>query len=272
VAAVALPDGRPAVAFYDHREQHLRLAVELGDAWVLETVDPQPAAGCDVAAAVGGDGLLRIAYLDLLRGDLRFAEGIPGDWTVSVLEEEGHVGNDPSLALASGGDVHLAWYACGALGTAGCTLGDLRYGLRSEGIFQAETLDEEGDTGWYASMALGTDGRVHIAYHDHGGGRLRYAQGTGGAWIVETVASGEAAGEFASLVLVDDLPWVAWRDGGAETLRLSHRDAQGDWSTWDLDPGGEGRYASLLAAPSCGLLCAWASRDSIRSARLPGVR
>ncbi|MFH1532224.1 MAG: hypothetical protein ABIK09_15975 [Pseudomonadota bacterium] len=264
------PDGRPCVAFFHQGAMDLRLACRAGPSdWVVEVVDGAATAGKDVAMAV--DASIHLVYLDFLEGDLRHARGVPGAWETRILDDEGYVGNDPSIALAGDGTVHLAYYSCGALGMDGCSDGALRYGRLVDGDFSFEVIDDAGDTGWYSSIALGSDGTVHVAYQSHSEGLLRYAFGGPGAWTLETVDDGGAAGEYASLVLAGNRVLIASRDGEADALELAERAGPDAWTLTTVDTGDAGAYASLLLSDDCSLACAHNAgpTGALRLARWP---
>ncbi len=106
------------------------------------------------------------------------------------------------------GHPHLAYYRSYPDGG-----GSLMYTWYNGMAWTTELVDGRGaeakaafaaaypDVGRYASIALDSNGRPHIAYYDVAGGALRYAHRTvDGDWIIETVDDG-SVGEFCSLAL-----------------------------------------------------------------------
>jgi len=67
--------------------------------------------------------------------------------------------------------------------------GDLKYAYKSNTTWLTETVDSEGDVGWYTSLALDSSGNPHISYYDRTNGVLKYAWKSGTTWLTETVDS-----------------------------------------------------------------------------------
>jgi len=64
---------------------------------------------------------------------------------------------------------HISYYAPGPK--------DLKCAIWNGSSWDIDTLDNVGDVGWWTSIALDGDGGLHIAYHDHTNGDLKYAYG-----------------------------------------------------------------------------------------------
>ncbi|GDX79452.1 hypothetical protein LBMAG42_12630 [Deltaproteobacteria bacterium] len=84
-----------------------------------------------------------------------------------------------------------------------------------------------GDAGRYASMAIGSNGQVWIAYQDSTNGTLKYAHKGDGVWDVAVADVGGGsksdAGFWASLALDSSgNPVVAHYDHGKGNLRVAH--------------------------------------------------
>jgi PGF-pre-PGF domain-containing protein len=108
-----------------------------------------------------------------------------------------------------------------------------------------ETVDSEGDTGWYTSVDLDTAKRPCISYLDWTNRHLKFAMKNDGIWTNETVDSTNAVGEFSSLKLDESShPLISYYDSNSGNLSFAVKN--GDlWTTVVVDHRGVGRYTSL---------------------------
>jgi hypothetical protein len=180
----------------------------------------------------------------------------------------------PSVAVA-GETIHVVWRDA-AQGRLLYAKGRAESGFGAVGIIDG---DGPADVGTHTSLAVGTDGSVHVAYRDETARSLKYAvQAPAGEWRVmavppcagETncpVVGREDAGTFTSIVLVPaaggaETPRIAFRDELRGDLKLAARVGNGDAFDWQVttldgrdettgaDTGDVGRFASLALTPS----------------------
>ena len=122
------------------------------------------------------------------------------------------------------------------------------------GAWIVTTVDSAGMVGEFSSIALDAAGNVHLSYHDHTQGVLKYALRSGGVWTFETVDATEAhVGHYSSIALdgsgnphigyARDLNLYSW-------LKYAKRTG-GTWNvqTVDSQAKGVGWYASLALDP-----------------------
>jgi hypothetical protein len=186
----------------------------------------------------------------------------PDDWGLEVLDElvapvtDGFedlpvgTGLHASLGFTSDGTAHVAYYRQ--------TGGDLMLAvIDADGLALVE-LDggADRDRGQYASLAVGSDDVVRVAYQDAIDDTLlstTYADATVGA--IELVDDGRregdrphAVGAAARVVWVGDAPVVAYQDGTTAELLWSTRDANGAWSGGTIMTGDAGYGFHIAAA------------------------
>lgn len=77
-----------------------------------------------------------------------------------------------------------------------------------------ETIETTDDVGYEASVALDSNGIVHIAHHDETNSALRYCNNTGGTFICKAIETGGDIGEFTSIAIDsnDDAHIVFYND------------------------------------------------------------
>jgi hypothetical protein len=89
-----------------------------------------------------------------------------------------------------------------------------------------QTVDSEGNVGWYSAIALDFDGNPHISYSDLSHGDLKYALWIGSKWNIQTVDSEGEAGLHSSLAVdSNDCPRISYFDGTHLDLKYASSDA-----------------------------------------------
>lgn len=134
-------------------------------------------------------------------------------------------------------------------------------------VWQTEPIDRAGDVGHFASLAIDSGERVHVAYFDATNGNLKYASEVAGNWDIEIVDSEEEVGVCTSLALDDsDHPHIAYgrnspqgEDHSAVTTLIAQRYATKTSAGWQLesfDPppplAGPYRYECLTSSLALG--------------------
>lgn len=157
-----------------------------------------------------------------------------GSWVADTIPTEhgttsGDVGYYPDVVLERSGTdrgqvepvPHVAFYDAGN--------GSARYATKADGEWVVETVDDTGDAGLFASVALG-DGGPMVAYWDRLNEDLRFAVKVDGTWRTERV---NGTGDVASTGFVDlridpaGLPTIVHQvhTGSGQALALAKRDS-----------------------------------------------
>jgi len=138
-----------------------------------------------------------------------------------------------------------------------------------EGGWQ-QTIVERGRVFSYTSLAIGYDGKVHIAY---GGEQLYYSLWDGCTWQEKEIESG-GVGEYCSLAL-DSMgnPAISYYDATDGALKYAHWNGMG-WNIETVDNDGDvGQYTSLAFDRSGNPAISYydATNDDLKYARWNGT-
>jgi PKD repeat protein len=109
-----------------------------------------------------------------------------------------------------------------------------------------ETVDSNGDVGYYPSLSLDDSNYPHISYWDWTNSHLKYATKSGIIWVNETVDDTKNSGEFSSLKLDrSGQPLISYYDSNRGNLSFVTV-IEDNWTRITVDSGGVGRYSSLV--------------------------
>ena len=129
---------------------------------------------------------------------------VVAQWTIEVADSNGSVGSYTSLAIDSNNHPHISYHEYRDRGD-GRDIGVLRY-IYSDGGWQAsQVVDTTEATGRWTSLALDSQDRPHISYHDFGQDRLRYAHFNGNGWVVRVgLGMTSPAGDYTAIAVDGD--------------------------------------------------------------------
>ena len=126
---------------------------------------------------------------------------VSAQWAIEIADNDGDVGSHTSLALDSGNRPHISYYDYRGWDN-GRDHGVLRY-IYSDGDWQApQVVDEADSTGHWTSLALDSQDRPHISYHDYGRDVLKYARFDGNVWVLGSgLGMTRPAGDYTAIAL-----------------------------------------------------------------------
>lgn len=255
----AMPDGRPAMAYYDRTKGGLAFAIGTAQgeelSWDEERIDGfTNEQGLDVgdrgkyaSLAITDAGTAWISYYDATNGNLFYARRDGKDsWTTGIADTGGgatpNAGLFTSIALDSSGNPVIAHHDKNK--------GHLRVTHWRDTAFSGEIVDEgtdftpeegseeeakDANVGQYARLLI-HEGTEYIAYYDAANGDLKLAVGSSGSYNVEVVDSSGDVGAWPSLLVDGGTVHIAYHDLTNQDLKLASG-SPGSWTISTLDQG-----------------------------------
>ncbi|HDH04780.1 MAG TPA: choice-of-anchor D domain-containing protein [Nitrospirae bacterium] len=176
--------GRPHISYIsyiDIRNADLKYAYYDGVSWQIETVDSETHVSNSTSLELDTAGRPHISYY----GDnsLKYAYYDGASWRIETIMDSAIpvsgtnvVGMYTSLALDTAGRPHISYYAnSGYADAMKSSYGDMKYAYYDGISWNIETVDNEENVGWWASLALDSSDNPHISYYDWTNYDLKYA-------------------------------------------------------------------------------------------------
>jgi hypothetical protein len=229
-------NGTPYISYYEASHQMLQMAKYVGaggncgtdNHWACETVDHTGNVGKYSSIAIDpADDFPKIAYYDDTENALKLATYNAFGWDIQTISDPliDDVGRYTSLAVNPTVKAGIAYYLSNFLGDD--SLWYAKYvdggtGNCGGGDFQCDPVDSGEGRGKFASLALDSANRPHIAYYDGGNDALKYAS-YDGTWRQRWIL-GAPSGQYASLAIDvnnGDRPHIAHYDAVNGTLEYA---------------------------------------------------
>jgi hypothetical protein len=176
------------INYYDATNGHLKYATNASGSWETLTIDSAGDVGWISSIAVDSNNKVHIACYDEASLNLKYATNVSGSWETFTIASTGDAGPSVSIAVDSNNKIHISYLDDTNL--------DLKYALEYtnnvSGLWEATTIDSAGDAGWYNSIAIDSNNKVHISYYDRFNADLKYATNASGLAapdLIETAVS-----------------------------------------------------------------------------------
>ena len=181
------------------------------------------------------------------------------NWQHVIVDSTGSVGDYTSLAVGGNGSLHVAYLDAtnASLKYATCTANCV-----AATSWTTTTVDNAGDVGLYASLALSGTGRLHVTYWDFTNADLKYATcavscATGANWQAVTVDGSGSGGSATALALdASGGVHVTYSDNTNGNLRYATCPATctvaAGWQAMTVDSVGEVASSSALVVDGNG--------------------
>lgn len=218
---------------------------------VVTTVDAT-SGGQYTSITIGTDGLPIVAHYDVSNGDLKVSKcgntSCSSGNTIAIVDSAGNVGQAASIAIGSDGLPIVSYYDVTnsdlkvlKCGNADCSSGN-----------SITSIDPLIGSGFYASIAIGTDGYPIIAYNDSTNQNLKIAKCLNLFCTNTTVSTLDSTGDVGAFISIaigtDGLPVISHYDitnSDLKVAKCSNTNCSAATSTTVDSTGNVGQYTSI---------------------------
>lgn len=211
--------------------------------WAFSIVDDSSSiVGDDSAIAVDSMGKPHIGYHDYSQDDLKYATNKSGDWITETVDSYGVVGTRTTIALDLNDFVHIAYLYVGEwFGGTFFRYNELKHVTNISGIWTNTVV---GYGGWYNSLAVDSQGFLHLSHNEFGYGGTRYATNLTGVWVDELIADPDF---WTSLALdATDGVHISSYQGYPENSLIYTSNKSGTWTSMPIDTDYAGAYNDIV--------------------------
>jgi hypothetical protein len=209
------------IAYHDITNGRLLYAKNSDGAWEAYVVDASGDAGFSPSIALDPSGLPHIAYqaVGLTGFELRYASFDGAVWSYQTVDAQDMAGMYASLAFDPAGTPHIAYQRAATR--------SLEYAVgNASGGFDHYQIVNTGDTGYYSSLAITSDGRPVIAYYDNRLFQLILLTWNGSTFVPYMVNNDCIVGDLDLTLDTMDYPHVAFTDVTSNLVRVA------TWVDW----------------------------------------
>jgi hypothetical protein len=253
-SSIAIDSNNKAyISYYDATNYNLKYATNASGQWVVSTIDSTGYVGQYTSIAVDSNKKIHISYYDATNADLKYATNALGQWVVSTIDSTGYVGYYSSIAIDSNNKAHISYYDA--------TNYDLKYATNSGVVsgagncsgnnnWNCSTIDSSGDVGYYPSIAIDSNNKVHISYSNRSPNyNLKYATNASGTWNTSTIDAGAVEQSTSIAIDSNNKVHIGYYDWYYERCKYS-TNASGTWNTSTIGSTGDVGQDSSIAVDS----------------------
>jgi len=212
-------NGNPRAAYFNTTDDGLVFASWNSVSWDISTVDTAGIVGEFSSLALDAAGNPHIAYYDQTNRHLKYAAWNGSAWSVQTVDTSTDTGRYASIAIDRDDRPRIAYFHR----TGGFVNGFLKCAAWNGSSWVIQTVDASGwSVGTYASIAVDSRNRTHIAYYADSFQNLRYATDSDGSWYTTFVDTAPRVGMACSLALdVQNTPLISYFDDQNGDLRFA---------------------------------------------------
>ena len=236
-------------------DNHVKYATWDGTSWQMETLVTQDNFMGGISLVLDANQRPQFSYYHNTGSvvELRYVRWDGAAWQSEIATTTpvaSNWGQHSALVSDASGELHVVYYL------EELTL--LGYAHKSGAAWQAETIDQGGVTGVFASLALDSANRPHIAYYEERREDVLYAAWDGAQWQIETVdTAGSSADDGSVSLALDsaDRPHISYRAAPGLVTELGLKYATWDgaaWQTQYVDQEGRAGRGSSIAVDDAG--------------------
>jgi len=205
------------INYYDGTNGYLKYATNTSGVWETFTIDTS-GMGWISSIAVDSNNKVHIACYDDASLNLKYTTNVSGSWETSTIDSTGDAGASLSIAVDSKNKVHISYFD----DSNSDLMYALKYANNVSGSWETMTIDSTGDVGWFNSIAIDSNNRVHISYYDRTNGDLKYATNATSCTLPvttsqpqsQTIESGQTASMSVGASGTTPL-WYQWYRGSS---------------------------------------------------------
>ncbi len=246
---------RPSASYYDLADHSMKFAYRQNNGWITETV-PTEGFSRPLALTIDNTNQPHVIFedFDFIDVELRHAwRGSNGLWQHEAIAVESLSIVSASLVFDSAGQMHVT-YMVDTNGNSGRGDYYLKYAWYEAGAWQIEDVIRSGPWGFYHSLAIDENDRLHISFMDGVAQTLQYGWRENNMWQFETVDNAGKVGIQPSIA-VDSQGQVhisyfefldEYFDFRNIKLKYARYDGQ-DWTIETVTTEGANFYGTSLA-------------------------